>query len=864
MSESDRPLRSPECPAGGAEAHPPAEAGSSAALRSPYGRSTSVGRSCDSYGVAAAAGLVLVAGLLLGFFWWGYWLGDYNLFRYQDEYQWEAPGDLFGELGLVRMVFELKLWLYLSSAVGFLAFDWLLVSALRARRAGESIGKALVADARAFVPFLGMVYFAVVVATAREPGLPSLFIFILALAWHAALQCQAVTVVGLQAPPIPGPARQGTTRSSRWGMVVVVALSLLVFAAFAWMNVRGYQSLRVGYKDSGMFATILHNTLHGRPFFADTIAVASKHYLGRHFSPGLLFLLPVFALFPRHETLLVLHALFLVAAAVPIYLASRRLSGSTVVGASLACGYLVAAPLSHTNWGNTYGFQPYSMVVLVVAWTLWAAVAGCWGWFALCVALGLLVEEQYALTLMGLGALLLVRPWGEAKPGARRLGAALVVLGAVWFACAVFWWMPWFGGGKVAGRYYGYLGGTPLQMVAALPGAVLRALADWNRWEFLVHLLLPVGFLALAAPGLLLVGAPLLLVIILADNPSKYSIILGHQGALLPVIALAGAAGARRVAECSWSGRLFSLRRRVPGPRALAAALAVLVITASLGSGRFFAVSPMSRVYPEKTFEVSQRDLLVKRIQDLVPPDASVCATFRVASHFAVREHLFLYPLDFDPADYPSNLGDPDYVLLDFAENWTHPGAVLAGRDALWSDPARRLLYAEEGFLLYGRGENDSPELLRQLTPSPARPRQVLDRECGYGVVLVGIDSRVDPAEPRKLPVTYYWKLTRRLDRDLFAAVRVEQGEEPPQMFYHLLVNGVVPAGELPVGRTFTQTNVLELAEDASRVPARPRMLGLLPVPAAGKLADAVKAGLSAPGSSPLPPPPTMPEERGW
>lgn len=803
----------------------------------------------------SAVGLVVVAGLLLGFFWWGYWLGDYSLFEYQREYRWDAPRDLFLEVGPGRMLLELKLWLYLVAGVGFLVLcDWLPVSALRARSARTELSRELIADAVTFAPFLGLFYFLFVIASAREPTLASLFIFIAVLGWHLALQASALAATVATAAAASDIGGWAKRRSGRTAGAVVLLVALLTFAAFAWMNLRGYQSLRVGYKDSGMFATILYNTLHGKPFFADTVVVASRHYLGRHFSPGLLFLVPVFYLFPRHETLLVLHALFLTAAAVPIYLACRRLSRSALVGAALTCGYLVAAPLSHANWGNTYGFQPYSMVVLAVGWTLWAVVAGRRGWLAALVVLGLLLEEQYALVLVGLGGWLLV---GGARPGGRggrRLGAVLSAVGLVWFLCAVFWWMPWFGGGRVVSRYYGYLGATPGEVLWRLPGALARALADWHRWQYALHLLLPVGFLVLAAPGPLLVGAPLFLAIILADNPAKYSLILGHQGTLLPVVALSAALGAGRIMERPRLGRLLGLRAGgAAGSLPLKVGLAVLVSAASLGSGYFFAVSPLSRVFPKETFKVTYRDRLVKDIQALVPQEASLCATFRVASHFALRRHLYLYPLDFDPAGYPDNLGDPDYVLLDFAENWTHPGAVVPGRDVLWRDPGRRLLYAREGFLLYGRGENNRAEVLAGIRAEGARPRRPLNQDCGSGVLLVGTDSAIDPARPNLLRVTYYWRLTRPLRRQLFVTVEARQGRAPPRRFHHLLCNGKVPPEALPVDTLLKQTNTLELDGDVREEPVEVAVIEVAPIPSPNEepAGRGLREGLGEPGSSP-------------
>jgi uncharacterized membrane protein len=794
----------------------------------------------------AGAALVLVTALLVGFFWWGYGLGQYNIFFYQQEYHWEAPKDVFLTVGPGRMLLGLKLWLYLLVSLAFFACDWLAVGALCARLWRTPLSRTLAAGARNFAPFLGLLWFLYVVARGREAhlSLAPLFIFIFSLAWHLGLQSLAIAAAWGErpiAPPAPAALVEGKPGKPAWQWVPTAAVAVVAagtFALFSWLSLRGYAALHVGYGDSGMFSTILYNTLHGRPFFADTVTVtaeaAAKNYLGWHFSPGLLLLLPIFWLFPHHETLLMLHALFLTLAALPIYLAARRLSGSALLGAALACGYLVAAPLSHANWGNTYGFQPYSMVVLVTAWTLWAVVTERWRWLALCVAVGLVLEEQYALILVGLGAWLVVRALMNRGRG-WLLGAGLGLVGAVWFACAVYWWMPWFGAAKVSARYHAYLGTTPAAMLLALPGALLRALADWNRWEYIIHLMLPVGGLALVAPEVLLVVGPLFLGIILADNPAKYSLILGHQGPLLPVVALAAAAGARRVLEHPWLKRVVSLGGETAAkPEALSAALAVLVLAGSLASGYFFAVSPLSRTYMRGTFQLRYRDRLVKELGARIPQDASVCATFRLASHFAIREHLYLFPVDFDPARYPQNLGDPDFIILDFGENWTHPGAVVRGRDALWGDPQRRLLYAEEGFLLYGRGLNNPSAVLSEISAPSAQPRQPLNQDCGFGVTLVGTDSAVSPAEPRLLRVTYYWLLGEPLTKQLFVRVSVRQGEAPAKRFDFMFLNGVVPPGALPAGAVVTQTNTLELSEAVTRVPVTAEVSGLAPVPGAG------------------------------
>src|SRR5438132_10095971 len=94
---------------------------------------------------------------------------------------------------------------------------------------------------------------------------------------------------------------------------IVAAVALTYFVLYSVLSVLRHMTYHSFGPDLGIFDQVFWNTTRGR-FFESTMSLvqAQPHsYLGDHFSPVYLLLVPFYALIPRPETLLVIQTLFL-------------------------------------------------------------------------------------------------------------------------------------------------------------------------------------------------------------------------------------------------------------------------------------------------------------------------------------------------------------------------------------------------------------------------------------------------------------------------------------------------------------------------------------------------------------------------
>ena len=134
------------------------------------------------------------------------------------------------------------------------------------------------------------------------------------------------------------------------------------------------------------------------------------------------------------------------------------------------------------------GFHPEVVMVPVIVGAVLAALDRRWVWFALAVVLVLGAKEDFALIVVGLGILVLLR-------GDRRIGAATMLVGVVWLATVVGLVMPALNGGTFtqAARFtqYGATTGDVVRFVAAHPWRIFSDLATAEDAALVAALLLP-------------------------------------------------------------------------------------------------------------------------------------------------------------------------------------------------------------------------------------------------------------------------------------------------------------------------------------------------------------------------------------
>jgi uncharacterized membrane protein len=208
----------------------------------------------------------------------------------------------------------------------------------------------------------------------------------------------------------------------------LISAILLGFFAF-YVVLKGTQhfSLNTNAYDLSVFDYALWNTVHGKMLF---VPFWGNSFFYEHFSPVLLLLVPVYALFSTPVTLLVLQCAAIALAAWPLYRIAERIWGNKPLAAILILVFL-------NNWyvvhGVLYEVHIEMIVPLLVFLMFWSWLQKNYFFYFVWLVLALMCKEDMGVYLFGFGCFLI---WKEKKmfPGLWTAGSALFwVIGSLFF-----------------------------------------------------------------------------------------------------------------------------------------------------------------------------------------------------------------------------------------------------------------------------------------------------------------------------------------------------------------------------------------------------------------------------------------------
>jgi uncharacterized membrane protein len=188
--------------------------------------------------------------------------------------------------------------------------------------------------------------------------------------------------------------------------------------------------------------------------------------------------------------------------------------------------------------------------------------------------------------------------------------------------------------------------------------------------SYLAELLLPLALLPLAAPLAALAAVPELALNVLSTTVTQTSVKTHYAAVAIPALFAAAVFGAAR------------LDRRLAYVAAAASAVGMLVL------------GPLGRT----DLRSGGHDAAARRALALVPADAPVSATNALGAHLSARKRIFSFPV----------LEEAEWVVVDerrltFLDS-LKPERARAPLAALRRDPRWRLVFAEDGVLVFRRG----------------------------------------------------------------------------------------------------------------------------------------------------------------
>ena len=420
-------------------------------------------------------------------------------------------------------------------------------------------------------------------------------------------------VVGVKAPALRD--RIAQTSLWTWTVVLLCACSAVATTRLQWDIHRGLgtSSFDVGLYDQGVW-------LLSR-FHAPFVTLMGRNLFGDHASLILIFVTPLYWIWPGTETLLALQSVVVAAGALPIYFFARRHLNSAALGCAFAVAWLVNPAVNGTIFEN---YHPDSFLGLFVPIAIVAALTKRWRWYWVAVVLSLLVKEDVVLVVVPLGAMVAMR--GETRRGLLTIGAGVTAaLLGMFVLMKNLIGVPTRNGWRIP---FGGISGF-IKESFTNPTNVIEYLSSEGRLMYWWKMFAPFALLSFLAPEVAVIS-----VLVLVGNTVSnfwYQFHIEYHYSLVAVPALL-------IAVIVGVGRVGIGMRRV---------LVAVVLVSSLWCASLWSYVPFRLdQYPHWGAQHPVA-LAAEEMYAQIPPNAKISVLYSTAPHLAHRTEIYQFPNPF-------------------------------------------------------------------------------------------------------------------------------------------------------------------------------------------------------------------------
>lgn len=434
------------------------------------------------------------------------------------------------------------------------------------------------------------------------------------------------------------------------GLRLVSIASIIYTLIFSCLTLIKYFHNGYNALDLAIINQVFFNSSFGQ-WFVSTIHPPT--YLGDHFSPFIIIMLPFYLLYRGPQTLLILQSLTLATSAIPIYLIARKNIGP-IWGVVFSLIWLANPFVQNINLFE-FSLMPFAVLGL---WLMiyFYEVNKFW-LFSVALILTLATREDTALVIVMFSAY----AWLQKK--SRRWQLIPLIAGIAYFILAI----------KVSGFfatshqykfliYYPWLSDKLWQQ----PWLPLLYLFRINNWIFLLGLLLPIFYLPLFSMQPLVLALLIFGQLFLSSSGGGDIVLETHYvSLLLPAIFLAAIYAVKRFRENLKPTTTVALIRK-HRPLVLAGLIAA-VIYGSISLGPLGALAPSDQ-------QNSDDD---SKLVAEIPPTAVVAASYKFLPALSSRNKLyslnyvFLGEQQFLAAPYQLP-DDTEYLIVDWRDLVTY------------------------------------------------------------------------------------------------------------------------------------------------------------------------------------------------
>ena len=482
--------------------------------------------------------------------------------------------------------------------------------------------------------------------------------------------------------------------NSKWhnfdvSLLLIFGIIGLYTVAFSYFTILKYYAFRAFAWDLGIFNQAFWSTLHGKLFYStiELFIVPSGSFFGTHFSPILFLILPIYAIYPAPETLLILQSFILALGALPLCMLVRDSLNNKLASVVFVMTYLLYAPLHGVNW---FDFHVQIFLPVFFLSAIYYLTKGKWLRYVFFTVLALAVAENIAIIVVFVGVYCLWRfrhplynAISQKNLHDKRIFIPLITigLGISWFF-AVRWIQgtffpinPSFYQIYKALSNWAVLGveGDPLKIPVYIifhPMKVFEALS-YDAYLKLVYIFLILGPLLFKSlrSSIIFITLAWFGPALLSNYPPYYLLGAHYPAYVIPFVF----AAAVKALEKSFH------HVQTPNFKGYLRNILVLGFLSSLFISPLSPLTLTSKTslpyfsdYSIPTF--TNHEALLQKAVNLVPPDASVLTHNNIFPHFSGRLDAYVYPLDWmiqrstgdEMQNYIEDLfSKSDYVLTD-------------------------------------------------------------------------------------------------------------------------------------------------------------------------------------------------------
>lgn len=251
--------------------------------------------------------------------------------------------------------------------------------------------------------------------------------------------------------------------------------------------------------------------------------------------------------------------------------------------------------------------------------------------------------------------------------------------------------------------FYSALGSNAFEIASYIlfnPLSILKKLWGADICLYILYLLIPVGFLPILCPEVMLITAPTIVLNLLAEYIS-IRVDSWHIATIIPFIFIA---------------TIIAMKRIEKFYPAMTNNILIFIFSTSLLSQYYLGLTPFSKPFWNYNYVLSRREgptyqysqylpssrvNIVNEVKRYIPDPAPLSTSFYLGSHFSHRKEIYWFPQGEERVNY---------VLLDKENNTGPPEIWQAKQDfiiARYKERGFQRVYAREGVYLFQRNVHE-------------------------------------------------------------------------------------------------------------------------------------------------------------